>query len=71
MKFKCKSTNLIYNFEFEVDIQSMMKHPDYESVPDNESMDESSAEQEEKVKPVKTSKKSSKAATDEEASDSK
>jgi hypothetical protein len=34
MKFKCKTTNLIYNFEFEVDIASMMKHPDYESVPE-------------------------------------
>jgi hypothetical protein len=32
MKFKCKSTNLVYNFEFEVDIMSMMKHPDYECV---------------------------------------
>lgn len=32
MKFKCKSTNLIYNFEFEVDIASMLKHPDYEEV---------------------------------------
>ena len=36
MKFKCKTTNLIYNFEFEVDIASMLKHPDYESVPDND-----------------------------------
>lgn len=35
MKFKCKTTNLIYNFEFEVDIASMLKHPDYEPVPDN------------------------------------
>ena len=32
MQFKCKSTNLIYSFEFEVDIQSMLKHPDYEVV---------------------------------------
>ena len=32
MKFKCKQTNLIYNFEFEVDIASMLKHPDYEEV---------------------------------------
>ena len=55
MKFKCKSTNLIYNFEFEVDIQSMLKHPDYESVPDNEPMDEVPAE--EAPAPVKTSKK--------------
>lgn len=55
MKFKCKTTNLIYNFEFEVDIASMMKHPDYESVPDNEPMEEIV---EEEVKPVKTSKKS-------------
>lgn len=53
MKFKCKTTNLIYNFEFDVDIQSMLKHPDYESVPDNEPMDE----------PVsKPAKKSAKAA---------
>ena len=51
MKFKCKSTNLIYNFEFEVDIQSMLKHPDYEP------MDESPVEEQE-TKPVKTSKKS-------------
>jgi hypothetical protein len=36
MKFKCKTTNLIYNFEFEVDIASMLKHPDYESVPDKQ-----------------------------------
>lgn len=50
MKFKCKTTNLIYNFEFEVDIQSMLKHPDYEP------MDETPVEEEE-VKPVKTSKK--------------
>ena len=32
MKFKCKQTNLVYNFEFEVDIASMLKHPDYEEV---------------------------------------
>ena len=32
MQFKCKSTNLVYSFEFEVDIQSMLKHPDYEAV---------------------------------------
>lgn len=50
MKFKCKTTNLIYNFEFEVDIQSMLKHPDYEP------MDEAPVEEE--TKPVKTSKKS-------------
>lgn len=56
MKFKCKTTNLIYNFEFEVDIQSMLKHPDYESVPDNEPMDEAPVEEQE-AKPVKTSKK--------------
>jgi len=58
MKFKCKSTNLVYNFEFEVDIMSMMKHPDYESVPDNESVEE--------TKPVaKTTKKQSKVTPDE------
>jgi len=50
MKFKCKSTNLIYNFEFEVDIMSMMKHPDYEP------MDEAPVEEE--TKPAKTTKKS-------------
>ena len=49
MKFKCKSTGLIYNFEFDVDIQSMLKHPDYESV------NETPAE--ETPAPVKTSKK--------------
>ena len=32
MKFKCKSTNLIYSFEYEVDIASMLKHPDYDEV---------------------------------------
>ena len=32
MKFKCKSTNLVYNFENEVDIVSMKEHPDYEEV---------------------------------------
>lgn len=48
MKFKCKTTNLIYNFEFEVDIASMMKHPDYE--PMEETV-------EEEVKPAKSSKK--------------
>jgi len=36
MKFKCKQTNLIYNFEFEVDIASMLKHPDYEEVVESE-----------------------------------
>ena len=36
MKFKCKSTNLIYNFDFEVDIASMLKHPDYEQVIESE-----------------------------------
>jgi hypothetical protein len=60
MKFKCKSTNLVYNFEFEVDIMSMMKHPDYEP------MDEASAEvSQEETKPVKTSKKQSKVTPDE------
>jgi hypothetical protein len=52
MKFKCKTTNLVYNFEFEVDIASMMKHPDYEP------MDETPEEEPEETKPVKTSKKS-------------
>ena len=51
MKFKCKSTNLIYNFEFEVDILSMMKHPDYEPI------EEAVEQQEEEVKPAKSSKK--------------
>ena len=32
MKFKCKQTNLVYSFEHEVDIASMLKHPDYEEV---------------------------------------
>ena len=54
MKFKCKSTNLIYNFEFEVDIQSMLKHPDYEP------MDEAPVEETPVAKPAK---KSAKAAT--------
>jgi hypothetical protein len=41
MKFKCKTTNLVYNFEHAVDVVSMEKHPDYESVPDNEAVPES------------------------------
>jgi hypothetical protein len=32
MKFKCKTTNLVYSFEYAVDIVSMQKHPDYEEV---------------------------------------
>ena len=32
MKFKCKTTGEIYNFEQAVDIVSMQKHPDYELV---------------------------------------
>jgi hypothetical protein len=71
MKFKCKSTNLVYNFEFEVDIMSMMKHPDYESVPDNECMDETPSEvSQEETKPVaKTTKKQSKVTPDESSID--
>lgn len=61
MKFKCKSTNLIYNFEFEVDIQSMMKHPDYEP------MDETPAE-EPQAPVVKTSSKKQAKVTPDEAS---
>ena len=57
MQFKCKTTNLIYNFEFEVDIASMLKHPDYEEVVESEPV-------------VKTSsKKSTKVATDEASID--
>ena len=57
MQFKCKTTNLIYNFEFEVDIASMLKHPDYEEVVESEPA-------------VKTSsKKSTKVATDEASID--
>ena len=54
MKFKCKATNLIYNFEFDVDILSMQKHPDYEEVSDNKEEEE---EVKEETKPVKTPKK--------------
>ena len=36
MKFKCKLTNLIYSFEFDADIASMLKHPDYEEVKEEE-----------------------------------
>lgn len=54
MKFKCKATSLVYNFEYEVDILAMKNHPDYESVPDNEPMDEAPVEE---TKPVKSSKK--------------
>ena len=54
MKFKCKATSLVYNFEYEVDIMAMMKHPDYEP------MEEAVAEEApvEETKPVKTPKKS-------------
>jgi len=65
MKFKCKSTNLVYNFEFEVDIMSMMKHPDYESVPDNEQMEETPVEEQETKPVAKTTKKQSKVTPDE------
>jgi hypothetical protein len=64
MKFKCKSTNLVYNFEFEVDIMSMMKHPDYEC------MEETPTEvSQEETKSVKTSKKQSKVTPDESSID--
>ena len=60
MKFKCKATSLVYNFEYEVDIMAMMKHPDYEP------MEEAVAKEApvEETKPVKTPKKT-KVATDE------
>lgn len=61
MKFKCKTTNLIYNFEFEVDIMSMMKHPDYESVPEEEAPVE-------ETKPAKSSSKKQTKVTPDEAS---
>jgi hypothetical protein len=57
MKFKCKATNLVYNFEFEVDIMSMMKHPDYDAVPEDEP--------EQEVKPVAKTTKKSKVTPDE------
>jgi len=59
MKFKCKSTNLIYNFEFEVYIMSMMKHPDYEQ------MEETPVEEQETKPAAKTTKKQSKVTPDE------
>lgn len=55
MKFKCKSTNLIYNFEFEVDIASMMNHPDYECM--DETTKEKEVDASAPVKPAKTHKK--------------
>lgn len=58
MKFKCKTTNLIYNFEFEVDIASMMKHPDYTPVEDE-------AVEETHKPAAKTPKKQTKVASDE------
>jgi hypothetical protein len=62
MKFKCKSTNLIYDFEFEVDIMSMMKHPDYECMDEAPAVEEPVAE----TKPAaKTTKKQSKVTPDE------
>ena len=36
MKFKCKQTNQVYNFEHAVDIVSMQKPPDYEEVVESE-----------------------------------
>lgn len=57
MKFKCKATSLVYNFEYEVDILAMKNHPDYESVSDNEPVEE--------TKPVKSSKKQAKVTPDE------
>ena len=59
MKFKCKSTGLVYSFEFEVDILSMQKHPDYEEVSDND----------EDTKPVKTTSKKQKVTQDETSID--
>jgi hypothetical protein len=59
MKFKCKTTNLIYSFEYEVDIAAMMKHPDYETVGESEEV------QTEESKPVKTTKKQAKVTPDE------
>jgi len=50
MKFKCKATGLVYEFEFEVDILSMQKHPDYEPV----------VETKEAPKPQSSSKKAAK-----------
>ena len=67
MKFKCKVTNLVYNFEYEVDIMAMMKHPDYESVPDNEAVAEETPVEE--TKPVKSSKKQTKVTPDESTVD--
>lgn len=58
MKFKCKATNLIYSFEYEVDIASMMKHPDYEAVTEEEPTEEA-------AKPVKATKKTPKVTPDE------
>ena len=57
MKFKCKATNLIYDFEFEVDIASMMKHPDYTPVEE--------AVEEPKAAPAKSTKKQAKVTPDE------
>ena len=61
MKFKCKATSLVYNFEYEVDILAMKNHPDYEP------MDEAPAHEApvEETKPVKTPKKQAKVAPDE------
>ena len=65
MKFKCKATSLVYNFEYEVDIMAMMKHPDYEP------MEEVVAEETtvEETKPVKSSSKKSKVTPDETSID--
>lgn len=63
MKFKCKSTNLIYDFEFEVDILSMMKHPDYELVSETVEVPT------EPSKPSKATKKTPKVTPDESSID--
>ncbi len=55
MKFKCKTTGEIYNFEQAVDIVSMLKHPDYEEVVEET--------------PVKTLSKKTKVTTDETSID--
>jgi len=62
MKFKCKATSLVYNFEYEVDILAMKNHPDYEPMAEEETPVE-------ETKPIKTSNKKSKVVTDETSID--
>jgi hypothetical protein len=40
MKFMCKYSGLVYSFELEHDIKSMLTHPDYVQVDEEEKKEE-------------------------------